>query len=185
MRTIQKRLSTIVLSSAVAIGALSANPVEADTRESVNRAIALARRSGLATALALVEASCLRAEAPECRHNRGVLLAQLQQFDEAARIFGEMVRQGRAFPETRLAHGELLLQLDRNQEAAAELEVAAGLRPADPFAHYNLGVALARLGRHRESADAFAVAARLDPRFDQPNRPRRRVDHIVIPWQNP
>ena len=176
MHFIHAKLIRVAVTSAVAMGAFAAHPADADTRESVNRAVALARQGRFEAALVLVDEACRGQTIPECGHNRGVLLAQLQRPDEASRVLGELVRSGRAFPETRLALGEVLLQLGRNNEALAQLDVAIRLRADDPVAHYNRGVALARLGRHREATAAFAVAARLDPRFDRASRPPWRAD---------
>ncbi len=89
--------------------------------------------------------------------------SRLDRNEEAAELYGELIRLE---PDNYSAHinlGVLLMKADKAEEAVTEFRFAAGGRPDDFRAHFYLATALEKIGRFEEAIKQYARAVELDP----------------------
>ena len=98
------------------------------------------------------------------RLQQGEVLLRAQRYDEARKVFDEVLKLD---PDSRFANlrmGICLLRLGQNSEAVNVLEHAVEVEPRRAEARYAFGDALMRNGRFAEAAVQWAALAELQPR---------------------
>jgi tetratricopeptide (TPR) repeat protein len=93
----------------------------------------------------------------------GDQLPDLEQLEEAARIYAEECGRAPGNFDAHFNRGVCLARLGHWQEAAASFRRAADLSPEKVAVWLALGVSLLNADRAREAREAFAVCRQLDP----------------------
>ncbi len=151
-----------------AVGILSRlrrrDPNDVQTRRLLAQALSVAGQPDQA----LAELAAVRAAHPQDLELAFALAsAYLQQkhVDEAARLFGEIVR-ARPLPQTHLLIGRVYRDQGEYARARSELRAALALDPRVLHAHYDLGIAAVRergLGALDEAISEFQEELKLAP----------------------
>jgi tetratricopeptide (TPR) repeat protein len=93
----------------------------------------------------------------------GMILHQLQEYDQAIESLQESVKLKPDSFDARLKLGVALSDAGRNNEAIPQFEAAARLDPSSSTAQYLWGLALSKAGRLTEAVEHFNAALTLDP----------------------
>jgi tetratricopeptide (TPR) repeat protein len=101
--------------------------------------------------------------APAIRHLIGRLYLDLSRWEDAERIFRELLEIDPEHAEAQVGLTQALLGRGAMEEAAEAAADALALRFDLPAAHFTLGVALASLGRWDRAAPAFETCLKLRP----------------------
>lgn len=100
---------------------------------------------------------------PGMRFNRGVRRAEDGDFDNALKLFQDVIRSK---PDMALAHanaGFCLYRLGKASEAIAAYERARSLAPEDPQHAHDIGCVYYTSGQKEKAFDSFLEALRSDP----------------------
>ena len=89
--------------------------------------------------------------------------SRLDRNEEAAELYGELIRLNPENYSARINLGVLLMKADRSEEAVTEFRFAAGGRPDDFRAHFYLATALEKTGKFEEAIERYARAVELEP----------------------
>ncbi len=117
-----------------------------------------------------------------CRHNLGLLLLQLEQYDESITHYEELVRRGatNATSHENLAMGYLARgQLDR---ALSTTEAFLNRNPESAAGHDSRGFSLLFASRFDEAFAAYSRAALLDPTDSSPPLGRVMAQTLSERW---
>ena len=126
------------------------------------------------------QALLLRPDWNECKNNLGVVFLQLERWEEAERLFEELV----AIPHYRTpghAYNNLgwaQLQQGDAREALANFEMATYLQPDLCLAYNNKGLALVELERLREASESFETAIRRCRSYAEPRFRLARIHQV-------
>jgi predicted O-linked N-acetylglucosamine transferase (SPINDLY family) len=122
----------------------------------------------LSDALALYDAILqVKPDLAEVYSNRGVVLRDLLQFEEALESFNKTIEINPELAEAYNNKGYVLTELGRLSEALAALDQAIALKPDFPDAHNNRGVALRRMNRLDEALKSYDRAIALDDNYGE------------------
>lgn len=133
-----------------------------EAAESYRQALAIVRGPGAAELSEEVKAEWLESE-EIAAFNLARLLADQQQFDEAAQIFAEFSERHPENVQAKVNLGLMFSQAGRGEDAAqiyADLLQQPGL---DEIDYFNLGVGLYRAEQPERAAAAFAKAVEANP----------------------
>jgi tetratricopeptide (TPR) repeat protein len=97
--------------------------------------------------------------------DRGRLLLELGELDQAIADFNEASRLGDSSRDLRFFRGRALLHREKFAEAVADLTEAIRLEPESADSHLNRGIAFFRLGRLKEALSDHERAIRLEPKM--------------------
>ncbi|MDT8340739.1 MAG: tetratricopeptide repeat protein [Longimicrobiales bacterium] len=95
---------------------------------------------------------------------QGVNAWDREEYEEALKVFDDVLRSREGFPDVHNRRGLCLALLGRLDEALAAFERAVELAPTYAEAHLNRGIILKDLGRADAAQEAFDRAGRLDLR---------------------
>jgi tetratricopeptide (TPR) repeat protein len=104
-------------------------------------------------------------KSPECAFVLAQVLRELEQWDRAAALFDEVLRQEPGFPEAHTKYSFVLYRLNEGGRSLAEARAAIRINPADAEAHKNAGLALASMRKFEPSEQEYAEAIRLKPDY--------------------
>jgi len=99
----------------------------------------------------------------EGHNNRGVVLQQLQRYDEALASYDRAIAIKPGYVNAHFNRGTVLKKLLRRDEALASYDRALALNPAHVEAHNNRGVLLQELKRYDEALASYDQAIALQP----------------------
>lgn len=102
---------------------------------------------------------------PQLYIERGTILLQMKQLNQAARSFETASEIDPDNPQALLGLANVFLAAKKNHDAVQRALAAIGLEYYFPMAHYVLGVGLHRLGHLSEAVTALEVAVHQNPNF--------------------
>ena len=95
---------------------------------------------------------------------QGVGAWERDEYDEALRIFDQVLETHATFPDVHNRRGLCLAMMGRQDDALAAFDRAVELAPTYAEAHWNRGIILEELGRPGDAEGAFELAQGLDTR---------------------
>ena len=102
---------------------------------------------------------------PFILNEKGLVLRQLGQFENALEVYNEAIRLDSDFFLAWFNKGVSLSKLDRNEEATEAFTQALRIDPNDSDAWANKGATLFKLRRYDDALDAYKETIRLDPNY--------------------
>lgn len=99
------------------------------------------------------------------RISRAVALHRAGRFDQAERLYHEVLRANHNHPDALHLLGAIALQRGDLNQAETRVRQAIAAAPDFAMAHDTLGTALARLGRQAEAVKSYQRSLRLRPDF--------------------
>jgi hypothetical protein len=109
------------------------------------------------------QAIALRADFAEAHRNRGVVLHQLQRYDESLlSLDAALLLNPRMFTGV-FTRAKTQLALERLSDALRDLDAAVTLGPSEADAHNVRGIVLQKLGRFDDALESFRLATLLQP----------------------
>ena len=106
------------------------------------------------------------AQAPgnaELHNNRGVLLQQLQRYEEALACYDRAIALKAGYANAHFNRGTVLKKMLRREESLASYDQALAFNPRLPEAHNNRGVVLQEMRRYAEALASYDQAIALQP----------------------
>jgi protein O-GlcNAc transferase len=110
-------------------------------------------------------AIALKPDYAEAYNNRGNVLRELKQFEEALANYEQAIKLMPPYAAAFNNRGVALLELDRFDEALASCNQAIALKPDDAEGYYNRGNVLKGLKQFDEALGSFQQAIVLKPRY--------------------
>ena len=105
----------------------------------------------------------LRPESKEALYAKARLLQDLKKYEEAKKIYREMVRIDAQDEQIFYNLGYLYYEQDSLEKAERNFNIAIGLNPAFDFAYYARGVVRESLGKIAEAVSDYQNALRINP----------------------
>ena len=102
---------------------------------------------------------------PEAGFVMGELLRCKEEFQQAAEIYTEVLRQNPDFPQVHTKLSLVLYKMGDSEEALREAKLALTQNPEDAEAHKNVGLALEDLRKFDAAASEYREALRIKPDY--------------------
>jgi tetratricopeptide (TPR) repeat protein len=119
----------------------------------------------------------------EAFNNRGVVLQQLQRWDEALKSYRRALQLRPEYVDALFNMGFVMAQLHRWDEAAQAYKRIVDLRPDHPQAHNNRGNVLLKLRRWQDALQSYERALQLKPDYAEALNNRGVVLRELKQWR--
>ena len=119
------------------------------------------------------------------RHQLAGIYLSLQRYDEAQRLYEQILEIAPTFAPSHTGIGQILLRNSEPAEAAGHLSKAIELDPYDPEPYRFLGQALSSLGKREEAQEAlrqYQQVKQEDVRLKSIGKKLRRTPHDPNLW---
>ena len=101
----------------------------------------------------------------ECGFVMGQILVEMENWPEAAKVYGEVLREDPDFPEAHTKAAFPLYRLEDEEDSLSEAKMAISRYPENAEAHKVAGLALEAMGKFDAAEHEYAEALRIQPDY--------------------